>query len=202
VHVRLGHGAARGAQRQALSRRGQRRQGATRQHAPPARDPRRRARRGGCPGRAADRRSAGPQDAVRPLERESGVAATILYSLYCEPQGHAQVPALIAQLAKRDQKLLQGGDGDDDSSGLNVNAGQFFSVECAEELVGLTPEGVRANASPFGAAARQLVETNVQIGVGAPQICGAPGVPATRAKPPTCGASTGRRSSSTAPSIR
>jgi pimeloyl-ACP methyl ester carboxylesterase len=113
----------------------------------------------------------------------AGVAATILYSLYYQPEGYAEVPGLIAKLAARDPKLLQGGGGDETDLALGINLGQFFAVECAEELAGQTAQTLRESAAPFGAAARQLVETNVQIGVLAPQICAAFGVPATPARP-------------------
>jgi pimeloyl-ACP methyl ester carboxylesterase len=127
---------------------------------------------------------------ARPLARAqagslvitAGLAASALFGLYYQPLGYAQVPALIAQLATRDPKLLSGADGEEDAA-LGITVGQFFAVECAEELAGLTPEALRASAAPFGAVAREFVETNVQIGVGAPAVCAAFDVPATRAQP-------------------
>ena len=113
----------------------------------------------------------------------AGLASTLLFSLYYQPRGYAQVPSLIAKLAARDPKLLRGGGGGQDVSGLTVSLGQFFSVECAEELAGQTADGLRQGAAAYGAAPRHLVESNVQIGVGAPQICGAFGVPPSLAKP-------------------
>lgn len=117
----------------------------------------------------------------------AGLASTILFSLYYQPRGYAQVPSLITKLAARDPKLLRaggaGGAGAQDDSGLEISLGQFFSVECGEELAGQTPDGLRQGAAAYGAAPRQLVEANIQIGPGAPQICGAFGVSPSLAKP-------------------
>lgn len=127
--------------------------------------------------------SGGGSQAAPILTAASAMSA--LQGLYYSPGGPAAALEFIAKLQARDPSLLKagstgGGAGD-------INAAQFFAVECSDDLAAFDPAKALADAGAFGNSMQVFTQNQFQFGPGAKTVCGGFGVTPSGAKPAQLG---------------